>query len=102
MYQVGEKVRVKQDTNYFGKKYEGTIAEIVKAYGIEVFEVRTYDGEIFVAHESYIEPLGWQGWRDSTKEDKNACKHPNKYKNTLSRTLSFIYCPDCKKDLGDA
>jgi hypothetical protein len=29
------------------------------------------------------------------------CKHPNKYKNIISRTLIFWICPDCKKDLGD-
>jgi hypothetical protein len=35
-------------------------------------------------------------------EQKSVCSHKNKYKNILSNTLKFWYCPDCKKDLGDA
>lgn len=35
-----------------------------------------------------------------SKEEK-VCKHPNKYKNVLSRSLIFWVCPDCKKDLGN-
>lgn len=35
-----------------------------------------------------------------TKQEK-MCNHPNKYKNTISRTLVFWVCPDCKKDLGN-
>lgn len=30
------------------------------------------------------------------------CQHPNKYKNVLSASLKFYYCPDCGADLGDA
>ena len=35
-------------------------------------------------------------------EQKSICSHKNKYINILSNTLKFWYCPDCKKDLGDA
>jgi len=27
------------------------------------------------------------------------CLHPNKYKNTVSRSLIFWVCPDCKKEV---
>lgn len=29
----------------------------------------------------------------------NTCQHLNKYKNTLSASLSFWVCPDCKKEV---
>lgn len=29
------------------------------------------------------------------------CEHLNKYKNVVSKSLQFWFCPDCKKDLGD-
>lgn len=99
MFQVGEKARVKKDTNYFTQKYEGTIVEIIKTYGVDVFEVKSYDDQIFIAHAEFLEPIGWKDFRDSTSEKKDVCKHPRKYRNTLSRTLSFDYCPDCKQEI---
>jgi hypothetical protein len=30
------------------------------------------------------------------------CRHDKKFINNISRNLKFWYCPDCKKDLGDA
>jgi len=33
---------------------------------------------------------------------KDICHHPKRYKNTVSKTLIFWVCSDCKSDLGDA
>lgn len=30
---------------------------------------------------------------------KNACDHPNKYNNVISKALSFWVCPDCGKEV---
>jgi len=37
-----------------------------------------------------------------TEEKESSCKHPNKYKNIISASVKFWYCPCCKEDLGDA
>ncbi len=34
-------------------------------------------------------------------KDLSYCFHPRKYKNIISNSLKFYFCPDCKKDLGD-
>jgi hypothetical protein len=34
--------------------------------------------------------------------EKHICEHKNMKKVVLSKTLKYWYCPDCKKDLGDA
>lgn len=30
------------------------------------------------------------------------CHHPKRYKNSISKSLCFWVCPDCKADLGNA
>jgi hypothetical protein len=36
---------------------------------------------------------------NSLTQQNIECLHPRKYKNTLSANLSFMVCPDCKKEL---
>jgi len=36
------------------------------------------------------------------KAKELGCMHPKKYKNHLSKSLSFWVCPECKADLGNA
>lgn len=38
----------------------------------------------------------------NAKPEGTFCRHDKKYINKVSNTLKFWYCPDCKKDLGDA
>jgi hypothetical protein len=99
MFQVGEKARVKRDTNYFTQKYEGTVVEILKTYGVDVYEVKAFDGDVFIAHAEFLEPIGWKGWRDEQEPKVNKCPHKNKRYVTLSRTLQYWYCPDCKMEI---
>jgi hypothetical protein len=34
-------------------------------------------------------------------EVKAACSHDNAYKNIISKSLQFWYCPDCKQEIKD-
>ena len=35
------------------------------------------------------------------KAEHTQCMHKRAYKNVISAAMKFMYCPDCKKDLGD-
>lgn len=43
-----------------------------------------------------------QMWLNYDDKDttESGCKHPNKYLNRLSANLSFMVCPDCKKEVN--
>jgi hypothetical protein len=101
MYQVGDKARVRRDTNYFTQKYEDTIVEVVRTFGENVYEVRTFDNEVFMAHDEYLIPLDYWQWKKDQEPQSKKCKHGNKYYNVLSRTLRFWYCPDCQCEVKD-
>jgi hypothetical protein len=38
-------------------------------------------------------------WSSYYETSDKGCKHPNKYLNRLSANLSFMVCPDCKKEV---
>jgi hypothetical protein len=50
------------------------------------------------AHTTFV---GLEGLPVSISES-SFCRHDKKYINKISNALKFWYCPDCKKDLGDA
>ena len=38
-------------------------------------------------------------WCFAAEKQDNECKHPRKYRNIVSKTMQFDYCPDCKKEI---
>lgn len=46
-------------------------------------------------------PHGYKSANTSNSEEQIECSHPNKKVVHISSANAFLYCPDCKKDLGD-
>lgn len=51
--------------------------------------LRLYTLEKFSGH--HIQP--------KTFGTRTVCAHPNKYKNVISKSLVFWFCPDCKEEV---
>ena len=92
-----------------GKKYEVINVFPGHYYDATTKEAYVYlvedDGALICRFESEVKPnnivkIGSLEYiiPDVFSEPTQCC-HSNKYKNVISKTLSFWYCPDCKDEV---
>lgn len=57
-------------------------------------------GALVGFHKDLLDLIAYE-LRKPVSLHTDTCFHPRKYRNTLSANLSFVVCPDCKKELHE-
>jgi len=79
---------------YAGAKIDQSQASYLRMVGFDVTSM-SITGETSLT----VNPTGELSFN---KTEETRCNHNKKYINSVSASLKFWYCPDCKTDLGDA
>jgi len=101
---VGQILKILESgKDYFGPRYANTEVELIKIYPDGgTLEVRCFDGRECITPRSFVEPLDIPEIPGiiANSESNYKCLHSNKRWTVISRTLTYMYCPDCKKEVS--